>query len=56
MSKAAGIKNACEEAKSYEENLIAEVRLQLLKKHITAAIKLQQWYDDVLSGNIVRER
>ena len=38
------------------ELLARELRMKLLKAKITEAIKMQHWYDDVISGNIIRER
>lgn len=33
-----------------------EIKLNILKAKITEEIKLQHWYNDVISGNIMRER
>lgn len=38
------------------EMLEKELRMKILKAKITEAMKMQHWYDDVISGNIIRER
>ena len=57
MTKAGVINSNKTDSPMHNGELLArELRMKILKAKITEAIKMQHWYDDVISGNIIRER